>query len=137
MDKRQTPLTTEFKTICTAFSLPFWNLSPLYTAKLFSILTIPNFKSWYILQYQFSFLFISCSWIIKLYYFRKNLVWKLRNGISLKVGKWIGIKKVFLFLEGNSGPFFQFTCYLEQSREVEKVRWHYNSVEIDSRNPHL
>ena len=39
-------------------------------------------------------------------------------------------------LEVDSGPFVKFTCCREQSREVEKVRWHYNSVGIDSRINH-
>lgn len=51
-------------------------------------------------------------------------------------GEGIGIANVILFLEVDSGPFVQFTCCREQSREVEKVRWHYNSVGIDSRINH-
>ena len=34
-------------------------------------------------------------------------------------GEGLGIANVILFLEVDSGPFVQFTCCREQSREVE------------------
>ena len=98
--------------------------NPKFQIMIYFAISIPIFIS-------LDQLFVNCKIILFLEKFSLGIAW----WNFPESGEGIEIANVFLFLEVKSGPFVPFTCSREQSRKVEKVRWHYKSAGIDFRKP--